>query len=257
VQQNCGNSYFYGPSGVISSPGYPGNYSNYQSCNYYVDPSWPSSSIALIFKAFDTQECCDYVTISCPDIPLYPSLRYSGPFLPQPFSIPRCNMARINLTTDDSVISTGFSLDYYVSLGDCGDTVYTESHDYISSPNYPNSHGNNQNCSTIIWARQRSSFTITFLDMDLEECCDFVELSCLDNAEYGSHRFSGSTIPPKQDITGCTHVLVWFHSDDSFVRPGFNLEYLVTPDPDDLSQRKVSSLGTPKQRIGKERWSHH
>jgi len=58
----------------------------------------------------------------------------------------------------------------------CGDTVYTESHGYVSSPKYPSNYGDNQNCSNIIWAYKPASFEISFLHINLEECCDFVEV---------------------------------------------------------------------------------
>jgi len=61
---DCGETSYYGPSGVISSPNYPDSYSNNIFCDYYISASSSSSSTAIIFKAFDTEQCCDYVTVS-------------------------------------------------------------------------------------------------------------------------------------------------------------------------------------------------
>ena len=64
VVLDCGETTYYGPSGVITSPNHPGSYSNDLSCDYFISASSSTSSIGIIIQAFDTEECCDFVTVS-------------------------------------------------------------------------------------------------------------------------------------------------------------------------------------------------
>ena len=57
----CGELSYYGPSGVISSPNYPGDYQNDKYCDYYVYAS-SGSSLSFVFKSFHL-ESNDFVTV--------------------------------------------------------------------------------------------------------------------------------------------------------------------------------------------------
>lgn len=59
----CTNTSNYGPSGVISSPNYPGDYGVDLNCDYYIYAS-NGSSLLFIFKSFDVEEGYDFVTVS-------------------------------------------------------------------------------------------------------------------------------------------------------------------------------------------------
>ena len=59
----CGDTSYYGPSGVISSPNYTGNYDNQMYCDYYIYAS-TGSSLSIIFKSFNTEQNYDIVTVS-------------------------------------------------------------------------------------------------------------------------------------------------------------------------------------------------
>jgi len=97
----------------------------------------------------------------------------------------------------------------------------------------------NYNCTIHLLKLQRTFYNCRNWDqIHVKICpdnCRFTftsfQLSCLDNAEYGPYRFTGTSIPPKQDIPHCTQVLVWFYSDDTVVQEGFILEYLTILDP--------------------------
>jgi len=59
----CGNTSYYGPSGFIRSPNYPGDYPMSLTCNYYIYASM-GSSLLFIFEVLDTELCCDQVSVS-------------------------------------------------------------------------------------------------------------------------------------------------------------------------------------------------
>ena len=59
----CGDTSYEGPSGIINSPNYPGNYSNNQNCDYRLNVS-TIASLSFVFKSFNTQEGFDFVTVS-------------------------------------------------------------------------------------------------------------------------------------------------------------------------------------------------
>lgn len=60
----------------------------------------------------------------------------------------------------------------------CGNTVYGEMPGVVSSPNYPGEYDVNQNCFNIIYVEKPLPLlTITFVHMNIEECCDWVEAS--------------------------------------------------------------------------------
>src|SRR6218665_939005 len=54
---------------------------------------------------------------TCPTNSSRPTVSFSGSTLPQPISIPWCSKAAVNFTTNNSTVSTGFRLDYHISLG--------------------------------------------------------------------------------------------------------------------------------------------
>ena len=59
----CGVTSYNDPSGVISSPNHPGNYSNFLYCDYTIYSSTPSQ-LTMIFTAFEVQQDFDFVTVS-------------------------------------------------------------------------------------------------------------------------------------------------------------------------------------------------
>lgn len=63
----------------------------------------------------------------------------------------------------------------------CGNTLFTGSHGYVTSPSYPSEYGDNQNCTNIIYAEQPSHFYLRFIFFDVPSCgtceCDWVEVN--------------------------------------------------------------------------------
>jgi hypothetical protein len=224
----CGDYYYYGPSGVISSPNFPYYYDNNLYCNYYIFAS-SEATLSFVFRAFNTESNYDYVTISCPSNTSFDPQRFSGGSLPTSISIEYCSQGLVVFTSDGSVIATGFNLDYYVSEGGCGNTAYSDSYGYVTSPDYPNYYGYYQDCYNTIWASKQSDISIQFQYFELEYDCnrDWLEISCIVGSPYGPYRYCGYNSGYSYYIFGCSQLLLWFHSDGSNVFPGFQLQYNV------------------------------
>ena len=54
VPNNCGPSDYYGPSGMISSPNYPGNYPNNSNCEYHIFCE-STQHINITFNSFEVE----------------------------------------------------------------------------------------------------------------------------------------------------------------------------------------------------------
>lgn len=226
--QDCGTPVFIDSYGFIPSPNYPDNYVNNLDCTYTIYAPL-GSSYSLIFLDFSTEVSYDRLTISCSTNDSFVAQVYSGSDPPDPFSVPWCTQAQLRLTTDQDATDRGFHIEYFVSVGGCGNTVFTDASGNITSPGYPSNYGNNQNCSFMIQAAAATNMTISFQEFSLQNCancsCDFVQVTCLDdNTDYG--RYCGSTVPPDIDIEDCQTVLVLFRSDGSTIDIGFNAEYI-------------------------------
>lgn len=55
-----------------------------------------------------------------------------------------------------------------------------------------------------------------------------LQIMCSSGNNYASSRFTGSQIPGALTISACNQVNVYFHTDGSVVRTGFNLTYAIT-----------------------------
>lgn len=228
--QDCGNTDFFENYGYISSPNYPNDYDNDLQCVYSIYSSGTDSSFTLIFQDFMVEEYFDYLEISCSTDDTFAPITYTGYTLPPPTSVPSCGQAEVYFFTDHTITYGGFLLEYQISTGGCGNTVYNESGS-LSSPGYPGEYGTNQNCSYILWAEYASQFQLTFNDFELEDCagctCDWVDIRCQDdNTDYG--RFCGTTVQQEITIDSCSQVLVWFSSNGDAVYAGFQLDYTIT-----------------------------
>jgi cubilin len=232
AQTDCGADSYTGPFGVISSPSNNGTYDNLINCDYNVYGS-ADSSLTFIFSAFHVENG-DVVTISCPTNTSFPPQTYSGHNLPDPVSIPWCSHGLVNFQTDDSLVSTGFSLDYFVNGGGCGQTLYTGLNENVTSPNWPSNYGNDEDCLNIIWLQQQNTTHLHFRNFDLERCsscdCDWLEIRCIDNSEGDPERYCRDDDNYMTYIYRCSQVLLWFHSDAANNFPGFNIEYNIYED---------------------------
>src|SRR6218665_1416672 len=75
----------------------------------------------------------------------------------------------VECTVINSAYGSSFML-YYFNTG-CGNTLYYPSSGYVTSPNWPDNYGYNQNCYNVIYGLGRSTFYLNFQSFILQSCC--------------------------------------------------------------------------------------
>ncbi|CAC5355809.1 unnamed protein product [Mytilus coruscus] len=104
--------YFTDTSGILSSPNYPGNYTNNLRYKYFIRLQ-AGQSITPTFSRIITEKCCDHVqvfegsTISDP-----PLLKLSGSSYSSTTVQSTSNNMLVVFTSDGSIIDRGFTATY-------------------------------------------------------------------------------------------------------------------------------------------------
>uniref|UniRef100_A0A8K9V7L3 CUB and Sushi multiple domains 2 n=1 Tax=Oncorhynchus mykiss TaxID=8022 RepID=A0A8K9V7L3_ONCMY len=108
ADDGCGGT-LRGQSGVITSPNYPGEYSNNADCTWTVLAE-PGDTIALVFSDFTLEDDYDLLEVSGTD---GSSQWFTGPNLPSPVLSSK-NWLRLHFTSDGNHKLRGFSAQYQV-----------------------------------------------------------------------------------------------------------------------------------------------
>ncbi|XP_047200285.1 CUB and sushi domain-containing protein 3 [Hippoglossus stenolepis] len=108
AEDTCGGT-VRGGSGVVTSPGYPGNYGNQADCTWILLAE-PGDTISVIFTDFQTEEKYDYLEVEGSEPP---TIWLSGSNVPSPI-VSNKNWLRLHFVTDDNHRYRGFSGHYQV-----------------------------------------------------------------------------------------------------------------------------------------------
>ncbi|XP_071942787.1 hyalin-like [Antedon mediterranea] len=106
-------------------------------------------------------------------------------------------------------------------VNDCVENIYLNSNDVINitSSNYPDNYDNNENCEWIVESPQNTGILLTFYDIELESCCDFLIITYVD--------VNGDTLliewNSNNSLLVTTHLNITFQTDLSVVNRGFAL----------------------------------
>ncbi|XP_038136532.1 cubilin-like, partial [Cyprinodon tularosa] len=230
-QNGCGGD-LHGPSGSISSPGYPNKYPENRECIWYVTTS-PGSSITMTIHEFDVEfhADCNYDVLEV----------YGGPDLQAPRLAQLCsttsspmqvsstgNLLTVRFKSDAYVSGRGFNASWVEVQGGCGGPVTAPAGE-IHSPLYPASYPNNVDCSWVISVEVSHRVLLNFTDLDIEyhtNCTwDYVEIHDGSSASFPLlSRVCGSSTP--QPITSTTNTIyVRFRSDSSRNHRGFSARF--------------------------------
>ncbi|XP_028288640.1 cubilin [Parambassis ranga] len=229
-QNGCGGELF-GPSGSISSPGYPNKYPDNRECIWYITTS-AGSSITLNIHEFDVEfhQDCNYDVLEV----------YGGPDLSSPQLAKLCTTT----TTPMSISSTGnritvrFKSDAYVSgrgfnaswvevQGGCGGPVTAPSGE-IHSPLYPSSYPNNVDCSWVISVNPSHRVLLNFTDLDIEYhgSCNWDYVAIHDGPTPSSPLLARVCGSVPSSITSTQNIIyVRFRSDSSRSHRGFSARF--------------------------------
>ncbi|KAG7501128.1 hypothetical protein JOB18_040546 [Solea senegalensis] len=108
AEDTCGGT-VRGGSGVVTSPGYPGNYNNQADCTWILLAE-PGDTISVIFTDFQTEEKYDFLEVEGSEPP---TIWLSGSNVPSPI-VSNKNWLRLHFVTDANHRYRGFSAHYQV-----------------------------------------------------------------------------------------------------------------------------------------------
>ncbi|XP_071951556.1 hyalin-like [Antedon mediterranea] len=126
-------------------------------------------------------------------------------------------------STMENDATTDFQKESSIStiVNDCVENIYLNSNDVINitSPNYHDNYDNNENCEWIVESPQNTGILLTFYDIELESCCDFLIITYVD--------VNGDTLliewNSNNSLLVTTHLNLTFQTDLSVVNRGFAL----------------------------------
>ncbi|XP_066508153.1 CUB domain-containing protein 2-like [Hoplias malabaricus] len=222
-----------GLSGVISSPGYPLEYSNNADCSWTVQVS-NHSVVSLVFLDFqlENNEGCNFDYIALFDGPTVKHRHignYCGNQRP-PNILTTSNQLLVVFKSDFNIGGRGFKAYYY--SGECQQVLTAVSGNF-TSPNFPHIYPNNINCHWTIALASGYRIKLFFPAMELEDQnsltdnCDFDSVSVYDGDSEADPLLGcwcGTEEPPSL-ISKTNKLLVVLSTDRNSAFKGFTASY--------------------------------
>nr|XP_054758499.1 extracellular serine proteinase-like [Lytechinus pictus] len=215
-------------SGTVISPYYPDFYTDNMNCEYLLTTTNEKEVISLSFDTFDIESHaeCSYDSLTTYDgASIEDPVLYvlCGNTLPDAFMSTGTSLLLV-FRSDNSVQKRGFSASYQtLEIGVCGSTISSAT-SLLTSPNYPDTYGNNADCSFTIHAPVGQTITLSFDDIDIEDhvSCSADAVEVHDGDMHGPYleKVCGNTIPTPITSTK-NSMYVRFISDNSITRSGF------------------------------------
>uniref|UniRef100_A0A3Q3MK16 CUB domain containing protein 2 n=1 Tax=Labrus bergylta TaxID=56723 RepID=A0A3Q3MK16_9LABR len=225
-----------GLSGVISSPGYPREYSNNADCSWAIHVS-NNSVVTLVFLDFQLEdnEGCNFDFVALFDGPTVTHRhlgKYCGADKP-PNIVTTSNQLLVVFKSDFNIGGRGFKAYYY---SECQQFLSAVSGDF-SSPHFPNIYPNNINCHWSITLAAGYRIKLFFPIMDLEDRnslsdeCDYDSIAVYDGDSQTDTllgRWCGREKPPSL-VSKSNKLLVVLSTDRNVAHRGFTASYLGVP----------------------------
>uniref|UniRef100_A0A3P8WFG0 CUB domain containing protein 2 n=1 Tax=Cynoglossus semilaevis TaxID=244447 RepID=A0A3P8WFG0_CYNSE len=225
-----------GLSGVISSPGYPQEYSNNADCSWTIHVS-NTSVVSLVFIDFqlENNEGCNFDFVALFDGPTVTHRHlgnYCGADRP-PNIVTTSNQLLVVFKSDFNIGGRGFKAHYY---SECQQGLSAVSGNF-TSPHFPSIYPNNINCHWSITLAAGYRIKLFFPVMDLEdrdrlsEECDYDSVSVYDGASQTDAllgRWCGRE-QPSSLISKGNKLLVVLNTDRNEAHRGFAASYLGVP----------------------------
>ena len=224
----------------ITSPGYPW-YANYLYCQWRLQTAYSDYIVQLAVLEIQLECCGDFVDVYDGSSPYYPRLARLTNQSQTLYSSGRYMCIRF--TTDDSGTSRGFRLQYTATAQSPTTTSSQSactgleslvanpySSTYLSSPGYPYSYDNSLSCEwRITSAYSNNVVQLEVLDIDLEVCCDYVDV--YDGLSSSYSRLVRLTNQKETVYSSGQYMYLQFKTDSSVTRKGFRFSYLATTPP--------------------------
>ncbi|XP_011471678.1 CUB domain-containing protein 2 [Oryzias latipes] len=246
-----------GLSGVISSPGYPQEYSNNADCSWTIRVS-NGSVVTFVFLDFqlENNEGCNFDFVSLFDGDTL-SHRHLGKFCgaeKPPNIITTSNHLLVVFKSDFNIGGRGFKAYYY--SGECQQVLSAVSGDF-SSPHFPGIYPNNINCHWSISLAGGYRINLYFPVMDLEDRnrlsdqCDYDSVAVHDGDSQSAAllgRWCGREQPPFILSKG-NKLLVVLSTDRNEAHRGFSASYLGVVPVNVSCTRSEFTILIPQQSL--------
>ncbi|XP_077981826.1 cubilin-like [Glandiceps talaboti] len=255
----CGGS-LYGPTGNITSPGYPINYPHGSQCEWIITVD-EGTGILISFSVFETEENYDYLYVGEGLVSdMSSGSELSGPELPKDIIV-NSHQAWLVFTSDQSISYHGFHLTYeqyeeeIPEPKQCGAWYMLKVGEVvvIESPNYPQDYPNNVHCQWNVTTESGLPMIVQFRDFVTELGFDWLEIgNGLDSGDVDSsvRRISGPLyVLPLPVMSSHENIWLTFDTDDTITRRGFQLwifEHNETePIPPKTTPTQPATVPTP------------
>ncbi|KAG2464901.1 CSMD1 protein, partial [Polypterus senegalus] len=215
-------------SGVVLSPGFPGNYPSSLDCTWTI--KLPIGfGVHLQFLNFSTETIHDYLEVRSGSLEMGTVIgRFSGPQVPASL-FSTTHETSLYFHSDYSQNKQGFHVTYQAL---CGGNI-TAMNGTIYSPGYPDEYPNFQDCVWVVRVPPGNGIYINFTVLQTEPIYDFITVwDGPDQSSPQIGQFSGNTALESVYSTS-NQILIKFHSD--FTTSGFFvLSYHVLCPANDL-----------------------
>lgn len=200
------------------------NYGNNLDCSWTINNPH-GIPIRISFSEFQTQECCDFLTIyDGPDENAPVLGEFSGNTLPGDVNS-STGVVHLTFRTDESTGSTGWQMNYN------GTAVMSACSGSMEDGSGPAPYANNQHCAWKIAPPGATSVTLSFEEFSIESKYDYVYVyDGPDGFSPMIGAYSGNFLP--EPVTSGPVMLVVFLADISGSGPGWLANY--TADVPDL-----------------------
>ncbi|XP_078685556.1 CUB domain-containing protein 2-like [Branchiostoma floridae x Branchiostoma belcheri] len=169
----CGGNLTAPSGGPVTSPNYPGDYGNNETCEWLITVP-EGSIIRLTFDSFHTEND-DFLTIYDGASDNATEMkRLTGDHSQIIPIISTSNTMFMRFTSDDFGRRQGFKFNYKIT--NCGGNLAAPSGGPVTSPNYPGNYDNNETCEWLITVPEGSIIRLTFDSFHTEYDYDFLTI---------------------------------------------------------------------------------
>ncbi|XP_066263249.1 cubilin-like [Branchiostoma lanceolatum] len=235
AKPGCGGNLTAPPVGIVTSPNFPNDYDNEENCDWTITVT-EGNKVRLILDSFVTEVDFDILSVydgnSDTAAPLQ---RLTGDMsvVYVPTITSTSTQMFVRFTSDESVTAQGFQFSYIAtptSGTECGGNLTAPPVGIVTSPNYPNDYGNEENCNWTITVPEGNIVRLTFDSFVTEVDYDFLFVYDGDSDTAAQlQRLTGnmSAVYVPTITSTSTEMFVRFTSDGSKTAQGFQFSYIV------------------------------
>ncbi|XP_066263202.1 tolloid-like protein 2 [Branchiostoma lanceolatum] len=227
----CGGALVAPPVGTVTSPNYPNDYGNDETCEWtFTVPE--GSSVRLTFHSLNLEDSYDFLKIydgGSDDAALLQSLTGA---LSLKSITSTSNQMLVRFTSDSSMTAQGFHFIYSdiwteITAPSCEGTL-TPAGGVVSSPNYPGHYGTEETCEWLITVAAGSTIRLSFDSFNTEESYDFLYIYDRDHEGTTQMQSFTGEVTWYPITSTSNQMLVRFTSDESVTAQGFQFSYTVS-----------------------------